>query len=181
MTTPSKEALKHSQKGKKQDVQKGDLLDDKVLEWLKDPDVINELPASAKAQIILSRIPKAQVVDQKFEERMLSLTSILEKVGLDDRNDRFQKMATQTDRIRGELLMEQARSLFFSQKLTGGDTEALQTERAEMVEKVWIAACNHYKRADTRAEVLALTLTQFLEDFNEKASIAKNHDKVLGK
>jgi hypothetical protein len=46
--------------------------------WLEDPEVMQALPPGEKAKLISARLPKLVPIDQKVEERLLSLASMLE-------------------------------------------------------------------------------------------------------
>jgi hypothetical protein len=94
----------------------------------KNPQLLESLPAGAQASLIASRLPKAQPVDQKFEQRLLSLSSLLSSLP-DSRHMQLAVLENENQKLRAKLSAERAISQ--SMACRAHDTRRSANEKLE--------------------------------------------------
>ena len=85
-----------AERGRKNTVVIQEAVAKQAAEWAQDPDVLDALPASNKASLLMQFLPKAQPVDQDLEQNMLQLSNLL--TGLPDSSSLTAELA----RLKGE-------------------------------------------------------------------------------
>ena len=66
-----------AERGRKNTVVIQESIAQRAAEWAQDPEVLDALPASNKASLLMQFLPKAQPVDQDLEQNLLQLSSLL--------------------------------------------------------------------------------------------------------
>ena len=144
------------EEGQERDHKLEEIIAAKALEWAMDPEVMDLLPASAKASIIQNRLPKPQVVDKDFEASILSISSLLS--GLPASQDSYvliPQLRAAIRKARGELKMANLKlktSKFSAPKVASF---------VDLLERAWREGVEYGRQSEVHAAVAQVPLKEF--------------------